>query len=124
MLLGLAIRIWAAGYVGREARGRDFRAEYVVNNGPYRLLKHPLYVGNFFLVSGILILYNPPRRMGLLYVGLFFVIYGSIALCERDYLKGKPTRDTCYKISNLRGEFSTWLVLAFVYVVFFVLLQL
>jgi protein-S-isoprenylcysteine O-methyltransferase Ste14 len=122
--LGLAIRSWAAGYLGPDARRREFNAVYVVRNGPYRLLKHPLYVGNFFLVAGVLILYNPPRWMGVLYLGLFVMIYMSIILSETDHLRGKPVGETHYRACNLTGEFSTWLVLVFIYVIFFVLLKL
>ncbi|UCD05850.1 MAG: hypothetical protein JSV98_01035 [candidate division WOR-3 bacterium] len=124
VLLGLGIRIWAAGYIGSGARRRKFHAEYIVRDGPYRVLKHPLYFGNLFLVSGILLLYKPPRWLGLLYLALFVVIYGSIIVSEIDYLKGKPARETCYKLCNLRGESSTWLTVGFVYLVLFVLLKI
>jgi protein-S-isoprenylcysteine O-methyltransferase Ste14 len=124
MVLGLMIRIWAAGYIGGDARQREFQAEYIIGNGPYRYLKHPLYVGNFFLVLGVLILYNPPRWMGVMYLGVFLAVYVIILLSEADYLKGKPARETCYRLSNLGGELSTWLVLIFIYVGFFVLLKL
>jgi len=124
VVLGLTIRIWAAGYIGGDARRREFQAEHIIRNGPYRYLKHPLYIGNFFLVVGVLILYNPPRWMGLLYLGLFLLIYVSILLGEMDYLKGKPVREACYRLRNLRGEISTWLVLVFVYAGFLVLLVL
>lgn len=122
--IGLLVRSWAAGYIGSKGRRREFRASYIVINGPYRLLKHPLYFGNFFLVTGILILYNPPRWMGLVYLVLFFVIYLSIVISETDHLRGKPVRETCYRPGNLRGEFSTWLVVVIVYLVFFLLLKL
>ena len=123
VLLGLGIRIWAAGYIGSGARSRNLQAEHIVRDGPYRVLKHPLYVGNLLLVSGILLLYNPPRWLGLLYLGLFVVIYGSIIVSEMEYLKGKPARKTCYRLSNLRGEYSTWLTVGFAYVIFLVLLK-
>jgi len=123
VLLGLGIRIWAAGYIGSGARSRNFQAEYIIRDGPYRVLKHPLYVGNLFLVSGILLLYNPPRWLGLLYLSLFVVIYGSIIVGEMYHLKGKPARATSYKLCNLRGESSTWLTVGFIYFVFLVQLK-
>jgi len=122
--IGLLVRSWAAGYMGSVGRRREFQARYVVRNGPYGLLRHPLYLGNFFLVTGILILYNPPRWMGFVYLVLFCVIYLIIIIGEIDHLRGKPVRETCYKLGNLRGEFSTWLVMAIVYSVFFLLLKL
>ncbi|UCG30740.1 MAG: hypothetical protein JSV53_02365 [candidate division WOR-3 bacterium] len=121
MALGLAIRIWGAGYLGSDARRRELHGEYVISNKPFRFLKHPLYVGNLFLVVGVLILYNPPRWMGVLYVGLFLIIYSTILLTELDYLKGKPVREGRYRLKNLKGELSTWFVLMFIYLLYFLL---
>ena len=121
ILCGMAIRIWAAGYVGPGARKHEFHADHVIKSGPYRLLKHPLYIGNFFLVLGVLIMYNPPRWLSVLYIGLFMIIYTTILFGEVHYLKGKPEREECYRLRNLSGEVSTWIVLAVVYFVHFLL---
>jgi protein-S-isoprenylcysteine O-methyltransferase Ste14 len=118
---GLAIRIWAAVYIGPGARKHEFLADHIIKNGPYRLLKHPLYIGNFFLVSGVLIMYNPPRWLSALYIGLFLIIYATILFSELHYLKGKPKREERCRLTNLSGEVSTWIVLAVVYFVYFLL---
>ena len=121
ILLGLALRIWAAGYLGPAGRTREFQGEYVIMSGPYRLLRHPLYVGNFLLVLGVLILYNPPFWLSALYLALFIVIYTVIIGGETRYMKGRPAREPGYDLSNVRGEFSTWLVMAVIYGVYFFL---
>jgi protein-S-isoprenylcysteine O-methyltransferase Ste14 len=124
VLLGLAVRTWAAGYIGVDARERKFGGEYVITNGPYRLLKHPLYIGNFFLVAGVLLLFNPPFWMGLLYVILYVSMYGAILFSEVEYMKGKTARETNFNLKNLRGEVSTWVVVLVVYAGYFLLLGL
>ncbi len=124
VLCGLAIRIWAAGYVGMHARKREFVGDIVVRNGPYRLFRHPLYAGNFFLVLGVIIMYNPPAWLSAIYVTLFVIMYATIVLGELEHLRGKPTRAVCYKLKNLSGEISTWLVLAVIYCLYFLLLFL
>lgn len=109
--------------MGPEARKREFNADHIIKNGPYKFLKHPLYIGNFFLVFGVVLLFNPPRWLGFLYMAAFVVMYTLIAVCEREFLKGKPTKDVSYKFNNLKGEFSTGFVLLVIYAVFFVLLR-
>ncbi|MBE0433070.1 hypothetical protein IBX73_06335 [candidate division WOR-3 bacterium] len=121
VLLGVVLRAWAAGYIGPAGRKREFQGEYVIKSGPYRLLRHPLYVGNFLLVLGVLVLFNPPFWLRALYLALFIVIYAVIICGETRYMKGKPAREPGYELSNLRGEFSTWIVLAVIYGAYFVL---
>ena len=124
ILIGVVLRIWAAGYIGPAARKHEFHAEHQIVNGPYRFLRHPLYAGNFFLVLGVLILYNPPRWFGLLYVFLFIVMYTLITLSERQYLEKKIKQKGQYKLGNLRGELSTLIVLGVIYLIFFLLRQI
>ena len=121
VILGMASRLWAAGYIGPEARKREFNAVHVIKSGPYRLFRHPLYIGNFFLVLGVVILFNPPRWLGSLYMIIFVVMYTLIAIGERQYLDGKPTIEVPYRFSNLKGEISTLIVLVIVYALFFLL---
>jgi len=44
---GEALRVWAAGHL---EKGRE-----VTRSGPYRLMRHPLYVGSSVLAAGIVI---------------------------------------------------------------------
>lgn len=108
--LGLALRLWAAGYLGERSRKNRFDAEYVVINGPYKYLKHPLYTGNFLLVCGVVILFNPPLWLGTLLIIVFITEYSIIARSEIEYLKNLPTKRTEYRLKNLKGELSTILV--------------
>jgi len=121
IITGIVLRLWAAGYIGPEARKREFHAEHRISNGPYRILRHPLYVGNFFLVLGVIMLYNPPQLLGFFYVFAFVGMYSVIAISEKHYLKGKSEIDASYRISNLKGEVSTFIVVAVVYAVWILL---
>ena len=120
--IGLALRLWAAGYIGAEARGHAFHATQRIRSGPYRLLKHPLYAGNFFLVLGVILIYNPSQWLGIAYVALFLLIYSAISSGEMDHLRGKPEIKVTYQIRNLRGEISTLIVMAVIYVIWYYLL--
>jgi len=121
VVAGIGIRLWAAGYIGPEARKREFHAEHRIINGPYRILRHPLYVGNFFLVLGFVVLYSPSQWLGLFYVLLCVVMYSLIAISENEYLKEKPEMNTRYRFSNLKGEASTLIVVGVVYAVWILL---
>jgi protein-S-isoprenylcysteine O-methyltransferase Ste14 len=115
------LRIWSAGYIGPPARKHEFHAEHQIINGPYRLLRHPLYIGNFFLVLGVLILFNPPLWLSLLYMGLFIVMYTLISFSEKQHLREKSERRAQYRLVNLTGELSTLIVLGIIYLVYFLL---
>ncbi len=52
MAAGEALRLWAAGHLGRTARSARVRAEKLVTCGPYAHTRHPLYAGNFALTVG------------------------------------------------------------------------
>ena len=45
IVIGQAIRFWAAGYLEKNVR--------LARGGPYRLVRHPLYVGSFFMGLGL-----------------------------------------------------------------------
>ncbi|MFQ5851037.1 MAG: methyltransferase family protein [Candidatus Binatia bacterium] len=44
---GMAVRICAAGYLGRP------KEKELVTAGPYAYLRHPLYLGTFFMIAGL-----------------------------------------------------------------------
>jgi len=121
IITGIALRLWAAGYIGPEARQREFSTERRIISRPYRIIKHPLYVGNFFLVLGVIILYNPPRWFGISYIIAFIIMYALIAISEKQYLKGKSQIKASYRFSNLKGEASTLIVVAAIYAMWILL---
>lgn len=49
-VLGAGLRAWAAGTV--------FKNEILATNGPYSLVRHPLYLGNIFIFLGFNLLNN------------------------------------------------------------------
>jgi protein-S-isoprenylcysteine O-methyltransferase Ste14 len=46
-LIGEGLRLWAAGHL---EKGRE-----VTRSGPYRFLRHPLYVGSVIIASGVVL---------------------------------------------------------------------
>lgn len=59
VLIGEGIRLWANGYIGHKKVNRTRKNEgespigTMITAGPYAYVRHPLYLGTFFIVTGI-----------------------------------------------------------------------
>ena len=82
LIAGLAVRFWASGYIGIEGRAREIGASRRIVGGPYRLFRHPLYIGNFLLVVGMLFALRPTLWLGAVVLVGFSVEYGLIIAAE------------------------------------------
>jgi protein-S-isoprenylcysteine O-methyltransferase Ste14 len=90
-LLGLAFRVVAVGYSRGRTSGRNKRgqcADSLNTDGLYSVMRNPLYVGNFFIVLGITLLFPRLEVIGL-NVLLFVLFYVPIILREEEFLLGK-----------------------------------
>jgi protein-S-isoprenylcysteine O-methyltransferase Ste14 len=52
---GLGIRYWAVSYIGTISRTRAERYGPLMSDGPFALVRNPLYVGNFLIWIGFAI---------------------------------------------------------------------
>ena len=90
-LSGELIRIWSVGFAGSETRTTSgVGGTYLVTQGPYSIVRNPLYVGNILIYNGIGImsyaLFPYLQIFGLLF---FTFQYYCIILAEEDFLAGK-----------------------------------
>ena len=82
--LGEAIRLWASGYLKKDKE--------LAVTGPYRIVRHPLYVGSFLIALGFtLICINPafPYRTGALIAVVFLgfkFVYSKQVQAEETHL--------------------------------------
>lgn len=94
-LLGEAIRIWAAGHL---EKGRE-----VTMSGPYRYVRHPLYLGSTVMAVGLAVAVRHPLAwvIALLYV---LIMMGSAIRSEEAFLRRQfgPTYDD-YRAGRLAG---------------------
>ncbi|MBN2620663.1 hypothetical protein JXB22_06170 [candidate division WOR-3 bacterium] len=111
IITGCAMRIWAAGYIGVSARKTPFGTSFLINSGPYKYLRHPLYIGNSLLVAGVTILFNPPSWYVLIIIILFTAIYGLVIVSEQAYIRQLLEKKVGFKFKNCFGEISTMIVL-------------
>jgi protein-S-isoprenylcysteine O-methyltransferase Ste14 len=88
-LIGLAIRVWSVGYAPPGTSGRSTRApraEELSRSGPYSLVRHPLYVGNFLMWMGVALF---PRSVlwALVSGAYFWFCYERIMAAEESFLE-------------------------------------
>jgi protein-S-isoprenylcysteine O-methyltransferase Ste14 len=90
VIIGLLIRYFSQGFAGDWMRGDEIEADYLLCEGLYSIMRHPLYLGNFFigfgftLISGFFLIYLLP-----FYSIVFFIYYYLIVKEEENYLEKK-----------------------------------
>lgn len=91
-MLGLLIRAITIGYTPRGTSGRNTKegqiAETLNTRGIYSIVRHPLYLGNFFMWFGI-ILYAGTWWFVLLCLCLFWLYYERIMFAEEQFIRRK-----------------------------------
>jgi protein-S-isoprenylcysteine O-methyltransferase Ste14 len=90
-LSGLTIRALTVGYAPARTSGRNARAQLadeLNTTGLYSIVRHPLYVGNFFIWLGVA-LYPHNWLVVLVCVSLFWLYYERIIVAEEAFLAGK-----------------------------------
>lgn len=78
---GESLRVWAAGHLEKSRE--------VTRSGPYRWMRHPLYVGSAIIAAGVVIAARHPAVLALtvLYVGMTIpaAIYSEEAFLRRTF---------------------------------------
>ncbi|MBP9082239.1 MAG: DUF1295 domain-containing protein [Bacteroidia bacterium] len=90
-LIGLAIRIFTVGYSAKNTSGRNVKeqvADTLNTTGIYSLVRHPLYLGNFFMWLG------PAMLTGnfgfiLVFCMFYWIYYERIMFAEEQFLRSK-----------------------------------
>ena len=80
LAVGVAIRVWARGHLQR--------ATEVTQSGPYALVRHPLYVGSFFIALAFALIARLPWFVPFV-VLVFVVMYVPKALREEAWLRSR-----------------------------------
>ncbi|MEO0078112.1 MAG: methyltransferase [candidate division WOR-3 bacterium] len=110
LLLGLGLRVWAMGHVGVAARSNDVGGDVMIQSGPYRWFRHPLYLGNFMLVAGILLQFRPPVWFGAVVAGGYLVLYTLMAKAEEKHLADVVREERRFSWQRAGNERWTWIV--------------
>ena len=95
LIIGELIRFWALGFV--EKKGQK-----LAMSGPYAFVRNPLYVGNFFLGLGVVLIVWNWIILVIFLVGFLGIYTGTIRGEEKHLLGvfGKPYEDYCKNVPS------------------------
>ena len=102
---GEMIRIISVGYSYSGTSGREnyLRADNLNIEGIYSIVRNPLYIGNFFVFTGLLMVYS--NLIAVLLFDFFIIIqYHFIISAEEHYLMNKYGTDYenyCKRVSRI-----------------------
>ncbi|MEI8353972.1 MAG: isoprenylcysteine carboxylmethyltransferase family protein [Lentisphaerota bacterium] len=88
---GLAIRVLTVGYTPHKTSGRNTKeqiAETLNTTGIYSVVRHPLYLGNFFMWLGIA-LFAHTIWVTVIFILAYWVYYERIMFAEEAFLRNK-----------------------------------
>ena len=90
-VLGAAIRFVSIGFVpkGTSSESRTMQSHALNTDGPYAVVRHPLYLGNFFITGGLLCIAHEPWAwtlgFGYWLLSHAFIVRAEEALLRRTY---------------------------------------
>jgi protein-S-isoprenylcysteine O-methyltransferase Ste14 len=104
-LAGQALRVLTIGYryIRRGGKQQRIYADDLVQGGVFAHSRNPLYLGNFLMFLGILLIVNDPL-LYLLGIPLCLLVYGAIIVAEEDYLGrkfGADYQDYCRRVNRV-----------------------
>jgi protein-S-isoprenylcysteine O-methyltransferase Ste14 len=84
--LGVAMRVWARSYLLRGTNTRRVHARRLVEGGPYRRLRNPIYFGNIFAAAGLALAFAGPVAATFAFL-LLFTVYSGVVRSEEAVLR-------------------------------------
>ncbi len=89
--LGLGIRIFAVGFSADRTSGRNTReqvADSINTTGIYSVVRHPLYIGNYFMWLGVC-MFIESFYFVIIFTLAFWIYYERIMYAEEQFLRVK-----------------------------------
>jgi protein-S-isoprenylcysteine O-methyltransferase Ste14 len=95
-LVGEIVRVWAAGHLEKSRE--------VTTSGPYRWMRHPLYVGSTIMATGVAVAARHPFVWALVAVYVA-VMFGNAVRTEEAFLRQRfGDRYDAYRSGRLRDD--------------------
>lgn len=112
-LFGQVIRILTVGFTPKNTSGRNTEqqvADALNTSGIYSVVRHPLYVGNFFMWLGVAML-TANTWFIVAFVLMYWLYYERIMYTEEQFIEGKfgeSFRAWAAKTPAIIPKFSQW----------------
>jgi len=90
-LIGLGIRVYTVAHTPANTSGRNVKeqvADTLNTSGIYSIVRHPLYLGNFFMWAGPAFL-TENMWFGILFYLIYWIYYERIMFAEEQFLRKK-----------------------------------
>jgi protein-S-isoprenylcysteine O-methyltransferase Ste14 len=105
---GAFLRMWAVSYPGKHTRSRTIQAPALVTTGPYACVRNPIYLANFLIGLGLVVISD-----AFLLVPVYFVLFGlpyrRIVKEEEAFLQekfGAEFKRYCQKVHRWLPRFN------------------
>jgi protein-S-isoprenylcysteine O-methyltransferase Ste14 len=113
LLLGEFIRFWAVSYAGGITRTMKVGAPALCSSGPFAYVRNPLYIGNLFLFSGVVLIAGAPNILCMLSITWIFFLtqYALIISLEEETLVdlfGESYETYRQNVPRLLPRLTTW----------------
>ncbi len=76
-IAGELVRLWASGFIERKG-------QKLATNGPFAHVRNPLYIGNFLIGLGIVLMARNPILLGIFLAGFAILYWGTVRKEEKD----------------------------------------
>lgn len=86
---GVALRIGARRYIGEHSRGNMHDANELVTEGPYALIRHPLYTSNLYIAISFISFHLGPTPLSLPFLFAVTLFEAKLSRAEDRFLQGK-----------------------------------
>ena len=99
-LFGEAIQLWSFASLVKN--------EQLTARGPYVLVRNPMYLGRFFLILGIVLLFDNPYVTAAYVAFYYFYMANRVDREEKRLagLLGQPYRDYCARVNRFLPVFG------------------
>jgi len=111
IIVGESLRIWSVGIVGASTRSASVHATRLVQDGPYAVIRNPIYAGNFLLCIGLSGL-TASWEAAAACAAYFLIVYRRIIRAEERFLRsafGSVYDTYCRRVPRvIPHRFATW----------------
>jgi protein-S-isoprenylcysteine O-methyltransferase Ste14 len=121
-LAAFFLRIWARMHIGKHSRASEIACPEMVVTGPYKYVKHPLYISNFMAGAAFALFHAGFSFATLGFCAIYGIFLAILAINENKFLENAVAQVKSHTISftqSIWSDIPTWLcqavMLAFIF---------